>query len=75
MRTLLHEFDWLTCRYSQDLDQDDYLPDIFQEVDFKTIEWLHKQEAEKRKKRDKTRARLLHRYGFEGDHLGDAILG
>jgi hypothetical protein len=50
------------------------MPDTFEEVDFKTIDELQKQDTDKRKKKEKTRARLLHKLGFEGDSLGEAIL-
>jgi hypothetical protein len=38
------------------------------------VKELLKQDAEKRKKKDKSKARLLHARGFEGDLIGDSIL-
>jgi len=51
------------------------MPAGYEQIEFKDIEKLQKDEAEKKKKVDKKRARILSQYGFEGDLIGETIIG
>jgi U6 snRNA-associated Sm-like protein LSm1 len=76
---LLGEIVRLCCHLStfthntQDLDQEDAIPEPFREASFKEVEDLQKKEAEKRKKKEKSRAALLRRHGFEGEIVDPII--
>jgi U6 snRNA-associated Sm-like protein LSm1 len=59
--------------HKQDLDQEDNVPEPFREAPVETVRELMRAEAEKKKKRDTRKAKLLHGHGFEGDILGEAI--
>ncbi|KAF2664186.1 hypothetical protein BT63DRAFT_429709 [Microthyrium microscopicum] len=57
-----------------DLDQDDVIPEPFTEVPAKEIRQLQREEEATRKKKEKSRGKLLRKYGFERDFGGDAII-
>jgi hypothetical protein len=51
----------------QDLDQEDNIPEPFHEAPVDKVRELMRAEAEKKKKKDAIKAKLLHGHGFEGD--------
>jgi U6 snRNA-associated Sm-like protein LSm1 len=57
----------------QDLDQEDHVPEPFKEAPVEKVRELMRIEAEKKKKRDSRKAKLLHGRGFEGDMVGESI--
>ncbi|KAF2834620.1 Sm-like ribonucleoprotein [Patellaria atrata CBS 101060] len=57
-----------------DLDKDDYIPEAFQEASVDRVFTLQKKEAEDRKRKEKARSKKLRAYGFEGEHMGEAII-
>jgi U6 snRNA-associated Sm-like protein LSm1 len=57
----------------QDLDQEDNVPEPFHEAPVEKVRELMRVEAEKKKKKDALKAKLLHERGFEGDLAGEAI--
>jgi len=57
-----------------DLDQDDNIPEPYREASVDKVRELQKQEAERKRKKDKSRLKLLYQRGFEGDVPGESIL-
>jgi hypothetical protein len=56
------------------LDQDDVIPEPFRKATPEEVHRLQKEETEKRKRKEKMRAKLLRQHGFEGEHGVDAIM-
>jgi len=57
-------------RWLKDLDQEDYVPEPFREAPVEKVREMMRVEAERKKKRDAVKAKLLRGYGFEGDLAG-----
>jgi U6 snRNA-associated Sm-like protein LSm1 len=57
----------------QDLDQEDNIPEPFHEAPVEKVRELMRAEAEKKKKKDAVKAKLLRGRGFEGDLAGESI--
>ena len=59
--------------FDQDLDQEDNIPEPFHEAPVEKVRELMRAEAEKKKKKDAVKAKLLRGRGFEGDLAGESI--
>ena len=57
----------------QDLDKDDHIPEQYRQVSENEAYEYQKEEKEDRKATDKSRAKKLHRLGFEVEHAGETL--
>lgn len=57
-----------------DLDKDDYIPEPFRKATAEEVHALSRQEAQERKRSDKTRQVKLQELGFEIEHAGEILL-
>lgn len=58
---------------AQDLDKDDYIPEPFRKVSAEEVHALMVEEQKEKKKKEKIRAKKLHRLGFDIEHSGEIL--
>ena len=63
----------VSAKIWQDLDKDDHIPEAYRQVSDNEAYEMQKQEKEDRKATDKSRAKKLHRLGFEVEHAGEIL--
>lgn len=57
-----------------DLDKDDYVPEPFELAPIEKVFASKKAEDQERSKAEKKKHKKLAAYGFEGEHVGEAII-
>lgn len=58
-----------------DLDKDDDIPPGYQMASVETVHAIAKREAKERKGREKVKVGKLRELGFEGENVGEVLLG